>query len=83
MIYIFLNRFYSDDQMKNELGRTFSTMGTGEVHTWFRSGDPMDDHLEIQDVCGRIILKWISKKWDWVTWIGLLRFRIGKSGGHL
>jgi len=36
----------------------------GEVHPGLWWGDLMErDHLEDLDICGRIILKWISKKW--------------------
>jgi hypothetical protein len=38
----------------------------GEVHTGFWRVDLREgDHLEDPDVDGRIILKWIFKKWDW------------------
>jgi hypothetical protein len=40
-------------------------MGGGEVHTGFWWGDLREgDHLEDLGVDGRIILKWIFKKWD-------------------
>jgi len=32
---------------------------------------------------GRIILRWIFRKWDVGVWTGLSRFRIGKGGGYL
>jgi hypothetical protein len=45
----------------------------GEVHTGFWWGDlKRRDHLEHIGVDGRIILKWIFKKWDVESWTGLL-----------
>jgi hypothetical protein len=39
--------------------------GKREVHTVFWWGDVREgDHLEGPGVNGRIILKWILKKWD-------------------
>jgi hypothetical protein len=39
----------------------------GEVHTEFWWGDPREgDHLEDPGIDGRIILRWIFKKWDGV-----------------
>jgi hypothetical protein len=53
-----------------------------QVHTVFWSGKLRErDHLEDQSVDGRIILKWIFKKWDEGTWIGLIWLRIGKAAG--
>jgi len=34
-------------------------------------------------VDGRIILRWIFRKWDVGLWTGLSCFRMGKSGGNL
>jgi hypothetical protein len=36
-------------------------------------------HLEDLSVDGKIILKWLSKKWNG-TWIGLILLRIGTNG---
>ena len=41
------------------------------------------DHLEDPDVDGRIILRWIFRKWDGVAWAGLMWLRIGTGGGNL
>ena len=39
------------------------------------------DHLEDADLYGRIILKWIFRKWQEWAWTELIWLRIGTSGG--
>jgi len=41
------------------------------------------DHLEEPGVDGRIILRWIFRKWDVGAWTGLVWPRTGTDGGHL
>ena len=41
------------------------------------------DHLEDPGVEGRIILRWIFRKWDVGPWTGLIGLRIGTGDGHL
>jgi hypothetical protein len=41
------------------------------------------DHLEEASVDGRIILKWMFRKWDRGTRTGLIWLRIAAGGGHL
>ena len=41
------------------------------------------DHLEHLGIDGRIILRWIFRKWDVGEWTGLIWLRIGTGGGHL
>jgi hypothetical protein len=38
---------------------------------------------ETQRVDGRIILRWIVRKWDVGVWTGSSWLRIGTGGGHL
>jgi hypothetical protein len=41
------------------------------------------DHLEDPDKDGRIILRWIFRKWDVGAWTGLIWLRILTGGRHL
>ena len=41
------------------------------------------DHFEDQVVDGRIIIRWIFRKWDVRAWTGLIWLRIGTGGGQL
>ena len=40
-------------------------------------------HLEDPGVDGRIILRWIFRKWDVGLWTGSSGLRTGTGGGHL
>jgi hypothetical protein len=41
------------------------------------------DNWGAPGVDGRIILRWIFRKWDVVVWTGLSWLRIGIGGGYL
>jgi len=58
--------------------------GRGKAHTGFWCGNLRErDHLENPGVDGRIILRWIFRKWDLGVWTGSIWLRTGNSGGHL
>jgi hypothetical protein len=55
-------------------------MGKVEVDTGFWSGNLRQrDHLEDSGMDGRIILRWIFRKWEVM---GSMYLRIGTGGGH-
>jgi len=59
-------------------------MGRREVYTWFWWGNLRErNRLEDQDIDGKIILRWIFRKWNVGEWTGLIRLSIGTYGGHL
>jgi len=41
------------------------------------------DHLGDPGIDGRILLRWIFRKWDLGAWTGSIWFRIGTGGRHL
>ena len=56
----------------------------GEVCTRFWWGNLRErDHWGDQDVGGRIILRWILRKWEGVVGTGWSWLRIGTGGGRL
>jgi len=51
-------------------------MGRARVYTEFWWGNLRErDNLEDPDIDGRIILRWIFRKWDVGTWTGLIWLR--------
>jgi hypothetical protein len=58
--------------------------GRGELCTWFWWGSLRErDHWGDPDVDGRILLRWIFRKWEGFVKIGWSGLRIGTGGGHL
>jgi len=59
-------------------------MGRGEAYTGFWWGNlRARDHLGDPGVDGRIMLRWIFRKWDVVVWTGSSWLRTGTGGWHL
>jgi len=59
-------------------------MGRAKVYTGFWWGNLVErDLLGDPGVDGRIILRWIFRKWYVGTWNGSSWLRIGTGGGHL
>ena len=59
-------------------------MGEGRgVHRVLVGKPEGKNHWRDPDVDGRIILKWISRKWEGVVGTGWSWLRIGTGGGHL
>jgi hypothetical protein len=59
-------------------------MGIGKAYSGFWWGNLWErGHLVDPGVDGRIILKWIFRKWDVGVWTGSSWLRIGTGGGHL
>jgi len=63
---------------------TDSDRGRGKVCTGFWWGNLRErDHWGNPDVDGRIILRWILRKWEGVVGTGWSWLRIERGGGHL
>jgi hypothetical protein len=54
------------------------------VNTGFWWGNSSErNHFDDPGIDGRIILRWIFRKWNGGAWTGLIWLRIGTGGGHL
>jgi hypothetical protein len=64
--------------------RHVARMGRGEACTGFWWGNLRErNHWGDPGVDGRIILRWIFRKWDVGVWTGKSCLRIQTGGGHL
>jgi len=62
----------------------YGVWGRGEACAGFWWGNLGErDHLGDPDIDGRIILRWIFRKWDLGIWTGSSWLRIGTGGEHL
>jgi len=59
-------------------------IGEGRGVYKFLVGKPEGrDHLRYPGIDGRIILRWLLRKWEVGAWIRSSWLRIGTGGGHL
>jgi len=59
-------------------------MGRGEACTVYWRGNLKErDRLGDLGLDGKLILRWIFRKWDVGTWTGSSWLRIRTGGGHL
>ena len=65
----------------NEMGGACSTYGGEERRVPGFGGER--EHLGDPGLDGRIILRWIFRKWDVGVWTGSSWLRIGTGGGQL
>ena len=69
---------------KGEKVKNKKEKSRGEEYTVFWWGNLQErDHLGDPGVDGRIILRWIFRKWDVGVWTGSSWLRIGTGGGQL
>jgi hypothetical protein len=69
---------------KIEIGGHVALLGRGEVYTGFWWVNARErDHLEDSSIDGKIILRWIFRKWDVGAWTGLIWLRIEIGGIHI
>jgi hypothetical protein len=61
-------------ERKGEKGEAYTGVWWGHLRERYHLGDP--------DIDGRIILRWIFRKWEVGLWTGLNWRRIRTGGGH-
>ena len=80
----FLTKYCWGDQIK-KIGMECGMLGVQERFTQgFGEGNPMESN-QLEDLVtdGRILVRWIFKKWDGETRTGTIWLRTGTGGGRL
>jgi hypothetical protein len=59
-------------------------MGRGEAYTRFWWGNLSEiDHWADPGIDGRVLLRWIFRKWDVRVWTGISWLKVETGSGHL
>ena len=82
---LLLTKYYLGDPIKkNEMvGACGTYVGQERCIEGFGGETLGEETTWTKGIDGRIIIKWISKKWDREAWAGLIWIRIGKVVGRL
>ena len=83
--FVLCTLYFSNNQIeKNEMDGACSKYGERSGVYRVLVGNLRErDRLEDPGIDGRIILRWISRKWDVGVWTGSIWLRIGTGGGPL
>jgi hypothetical protein len=65
------------------MGRASSTYGEKIMHVGFWCESQKEGLGRTRDIVGKIILRSILEKYDWLVWTRLIWLRTGTSGGLL
>jgi len=83
-LYFSLNIIRVINSRRMRWAEHVARMGEEELCIECFGGKPEGkNHLEEPGVDGRIILRWIFRKWNEEAWTGLIKLRIGRGGGNL
>jgi hypothetical protein len=82
---VLITQYCFGDQIENnEMVGAFSTYAGQQKYIQRFGGNLKErDHLEDPGLCGRIIFRWIFRKWDVRTGMGSICLRIRTGSGHL
>jgi hypothetical protein len=73
-----------DEIEKNEMGEACGTCrGSSDLYRVLVGKLRERGYLEDPGLDGRIILRWIFRKWNLSSWTGLMWIRLGTVGRHL
>jgi len=81
--YCSLNVFWVIKSRRMKWARHVARMVKGEAYAGLVGKNGKRDHLGDPGINGRIMSRWIFRKWDVGVWTGSSWIRIGRGGEHL